>query len=207
MPAFSIMTFVTLEVMNGYFAWQTASQTHMLWGWLNVDATGKVAISLIFGLLATAGLSIYLAKRRDIRTAVRREAKLALLGAVLGALITMFNISGFWAYMRESADAEQFRQTSAYEQAEATLTSIRLRAEQDRPVGMLLPLQERAEATLERGEMPTRTTLERSPEDYFMALLVVFMAMAMGSIYTMPAPYVAPNRYGRATPATGSASS
>lgn len=174
--ATGIAVLAAASLGEAVYAWQTASQAQAIeWNGFTIqtDALIKTVFAVGAGVFGALGVtvSIALLQREGKTDKYRRQAFVGLALAACAILISIGNLSGYFAHTRTQATAEFTEESPIYRRAiEKQNNDVRLyRYEQD--------AIERAQRT---------ATPQRNLGDVFKALLVYALIVACGPSYRLP---------------------
>lgn len=160
------------EIGAGVYAFQSASRSQELWG-LPTDAVLKTVLSVSAGLGVAFGAAVTAWLWRTGRKGLRKQALLAAVMTVWALLISVSNLSGYFAWTRAQHGAETARASETYQVALNRIRSGAYVAPGDRNA-------------LLAGEAPADA--EREAGDIGKALAVHLLILGFGAAYRLPAP-------------------
>lgn len=157
------------------YAFQTAAQAQaftLLGVTVPTDALLKTVVAVGAGIYGALGVPVSIALLQRGGAKYEHQARVGLALAAAAILISIGNLSGYFAHTRTQAVAEMTETSATYRQAAAKM------ARGERLYRSELEAMERAERT---------PTPERNIGDVFKAALVYVLIVTCGAAYRLPA--------------------
>lgn len=176
------------EYASGFYAWKNASldQVLVLWGFsIPLDAVIKTGLSIVAGITCTLGFPVAMHLWRTGRKGLQRQAKLAFAVSGVAAVLTMSNLSGYYAWTRDTAEALKFQTTLEYRTAADDYAADAQVLRSNGSLGQDRYDQHKADlATLQRGEV--KATAERHLGDVGRASVILALIIGAASAFRLP---------------------
>jgi hypothetical protein len=184
-PVLGLATLGAVTTMEGVYVFSTASHHHLLMG-VPSDGLGKLALGLAVSLLGFGGASVVGAKLGDDRKYVRKGAGFALALTFAAFVFSASNLSGYFAWTRQSAEVAALTESVRYTDAVADAKfAAELRAAGKSLTSDQYDRAKEVAAILAEATPPA--TADRHVGDWVKALLAHGLILGMASAFQMPA--------------------
>ncbi len=161
------------ELGAGVYAYQSAARAQLVYG-VPIDAVLKTVISIAAGLGVALGASVSAWLWRTGRKGLRKQALLAICMTAWALMISVGNLSGYFAWTRAQYAAETTRESAVYQ-----IALERVRG------GAYVPNEDRR--LVSHGAAPSDA--EREFGDVGKSFGVHLLILGFAAAYRLPAPH------------------